>query len=234
MSRSPRLLLAPHHSGLSQRAVEILRLLAQRLSDREIAEQLVMTVSTVKWYNRQIYSSLNVSGRRQAIVRARELHLLDSDDLAGPMPALQLVPLRTHSPIDTLPLATTRFIGRTEALAALQQLVATTRLVTLVGPPGSGKTRLALHLARQVAETFCDGAYWVSLGPISDPAEVPHVIASVLGISDVAGQPPLTTLKDALREKRLLLVLDNYEHLLPAGAHVAEMLADRKSTRLNS
>ena len=75
--------------SLSKRAVEILRLLAAGMSDREIAEHLVMTVNTVKWYNRQIYSALGVGSRTQAIARARDLQLLDKDD--GTQAALQAV-----------------------------------------------------------------------------------------------------------------------------------------------
>ena len=104
---------APQES-LSKRSVEILRLLAAGMSDREIAEHLVMTVNTIKWYNRQIYSTLGVGSRTQAIARARDLQLLDQDD--GPHATFQAV----HSPPKhNLPVETTHFIGRRHEMEAI-------------------------------------------------------------------------------------------------------------------
>lgn len=210
----------PQHAGLSKRAVEILRLLAGGMSDREIAERLVMTINTVKWYNRQIYSILGVGSRTQAIVRARDLHLLDSEN--GTAPSLQIV---HPAPKHNLPLETTHFIGRKHELEVTRRLLNTTRLLTLVGPPGTGKTRLALHLAWQVADTYRDGAHFVSLAPINDPALVTNTIASAIGVNEAPSQPLIETLKLALRDSHMLLVLDNFEHLLSAAIHVSELLS---------
>src|SRR5690606_11851090 len=146
------------YEGLSKRAVEILRLLAEGMSDREIAERLVMTINTVKWYNRQIYSILGVGSRTQAIARAHELQLLDttssSEAAAGDV---------YHLPKHNLPVETTRFIGRRHELAECGQLLDTAHLLTLVGPPGTGKTRLALQLGWEMLDSFRDGVYFVSL-----------------------------------------------------------------------
>src|SRR5947208_17078314 len=92
------------HEGLSEREIAILRLLADGLSDRDIAERLVMTINTVKWYNRQIYSKLGVSSRTQAVARSGALHLLDREDEIKPS-------FRTTFlvPKHNLPVETTRF-----------------------------------------------------------------------------------------------------------------------------
>lgn len=207
------------NEGLSTRAIEILHLLAEGLSDREIAERLIMTINTVKWYNRQIYSTLNVGSRTQAIARARELHLLHEGERERPTPTNE--PPTKHN----LPVSTTRFIGRKDELATLKRLLTTTSLLTLVGPPGIGKTRLSLQVAWEVADTFADGCYFVSLAPLSDPARVAHAIASTIGVNEVPGQPLIATLQRVLRARHMLLVLDNFEHLLAAAPLVSELLA---------
>src|SRR5215207_11325551 len=93
----------PQPEGLSKRAAEILRLLAEGMSDREIANRLVMTINTVKWYNRQIYSILGVGSRTQAIARARELQLLDEE--AETAPSINIISRATKH---NLPVESTR------------------------------------------------------------------------------------------------------------------------------
>ena len=129
-----------------------------------------------------------------------------------------------------LPTPVTSFVGRHAELAAAGKLLRRSRLVTLTGPGGSGKTRLAVELARTSLESFPDGVWLVELEAVSDPAMVPASLAAVLGIGEsaslgVAGETsrPLTDrLIDYLRGKDLLVVLDNCEHLIQACAQVAE------------
>jgi predicted ATPase/DNA-binding CsgD family transcriptional regulator len=210
----------PQTEGLSKRAAEILRLLAEGMSDREIADRLVMTINTVKWYNRQIYSILGVGSRTQAIARARELQLLD-----GEHPTRPSLPIVRPAARHNLPVETTRFIGRKHEMGVIKRLLETAHLLTLVGPPGTGKTRLALQVAWEVTDTFPDGSYFVSLAPISSPSLVINTIACVIGVNETHDQPLIETLKHVLRESRMLLILDNFEHLLPAATQVSELLA---------
>lgn len=208
------------YEGLSKRAVEILRLLAEGLSDREIAERLVMTINTVKWYNRQIYSILDVGSRTQAIARARELRLLDED--RGTAAPLQIV---HRPPRHNLPLEATRFIGRSHEMEATKHLLGTTHLLTLVGSPGTGKTRLALQIAWDMVGVFRQGVYFVSLAPISDPEQVTSAIANAVGVNETHGQPLIETLKQVLSDSHMLLILDNFEHLLSAATQVSDLLS---------
>lgn len=206
--------------GLNKRAVEILRLLAEGMSDREIAEHLVMTINTIKWYNRQIYSILGVGSRTQAIARARELQLLTEETEIAP--TLKII---YRTPKHNLPVETTRFIGRKREIAEGTRLLETAHLLTLVGSPGTGKTRLARQIAWEVADTFREGVYFVSLAPISDPALVINAIASAISVNETHDQRLIETLKHALRDSQMLLILDNFEHLLSAAPQVSELLS---------
>lgn len=118
----------------------------------------------------------------------------------------------------------TRLIGRSEQLRSVSELLMQGRLVTLSGPGGVGKTRLALQTAHEVSSQFCDGVWLVELAPLNDPDLVPGAIAAVLGVKIGATANPLETLQRHLARKSLLLVLDNCEHILSPSARVAEAL----------
>ena len=125
---------------------------------------------------------------------------------------------------NNLPLQVNRFIGREREMTAVRGLLVTTRLLTLTGAGGSGKTRLALQIATDLLEEFAHGVWWVELAALSDPLLVPQVVASVVGIPERAGYTVTEALSDALRPKQLLLVLDNCEHLLAACVQLIETL----------
>jgi predicted ATPase/DNA-binding NarL/FixJ family response regulator len=126
---------------------------------------------------------------------------------------------------DNLPTPLTSFVGRDREVAELTRLIVQRPLVTLVGSPGVGKTRLALRVATEVDGRFPDGAWLVELAPLADPMLVPRAVASALGLHEATGRPPLEVLFDALRDSHLLLILDNCEHLVAACAElVIELL----------
>jgi predicted ATPase len=118
--------------------------------------------------------------------------------------------------------AALRLLMQHEMQHEMQQEVA---LVTLTGPPGTGKTRLGQAVAAELIDQFPDGVHFVSLASTSDPALVPAAIAQALDVRDVGGRPILDSLVDFVAARRLLLVLDNFEHLLPAATVVSELLA---------
>jgi predicted ATPase len=133
-------------------------------------------------------------------------------------------------PRSNLPAEVTSFVGRRSELQEARKLLARSRLVTLTGAGGCGKTRLALEAARELLESFPDGVWLAELEAVSDPALVPQSLAAAVGIREgaslgVGGEisRPLTDkLIDYLREKELLVVLDNCEHLIESCAQVAE------------
>ncbi|MGA7272883.1 MAG: adenylate/guanylate cyclase domain-containing protein, partial [Acidimicrobiia bacterium] len=162
-------------------------------------------------------------------------------DLTEPIRVFQLVhpeigvdfpPLRTlDARVHNLPLALTSFVGRDRELAEVEDLLARSRLVTLVGVGGSGKTRLAVQAAAAVAERFGHGVWMVDLARLSDSDLVAPTVATTLGVPEQPGRSIVDVLGDALSGRSLLLILDNCEHLIGAVAGLADALL-RSASRL--
>lgn len=133
-----------------------------------------------------------------------------------------------------LPAQTTLFVGRERELAEIERLLAdtATRLVTLTGPGGMGKTRLAIEVAARLIDEFPDGVYFVSLAPLDTPDRMLSAIAEALRYTFFQGSEPRRQLAECLMEKRLLLVLDNFEHLAGSAGLIAELLAAARNVKL--
>jgi predicted ATPase/DNA-binding SARP family transcriptional activator len=123
-----------------------------------------------------------------------------------------------------LPHQLTGFVGRERELAELQQLLGRARLITLTGPGGCGKTRLALEVGGALLTSYPDGVWLVDLAPLFDPDLVPRAVSKLFGIRESADQPVVAALIESLRARCLLLILDNCEHILDACAHLADAL----------
>ena len=145
-----------------------------------------------------------------------------ADEEGGSALAVELV--KSSAPRHNLPLQLSSFIGRERELVEVQRLIETSRLVTLTGAGGSGKTRLALQAARASLGPFPDGVWFVELAPLSDPTLVASVVASTLGLIEDKDRPLVDTLVGYLRNRGVLLLLDNCEHLIKAAAQLAETL----------
>jgi predicted ATPase/class 3 adenylate cyclase len=152
-------------------------------------------------------------------------------DIAG-MPS-EFPPLRTldRTP-NNLPTQLTSFIGRDGEIGRSTELLRAHRLLTLTGPGGVGKTRLALQVAASASSDFPEGVYFVPLAPIVDPSLVPSAIIHAVGIPVSSKRPPLDLLVDHLRNKTSLLVLDNFEHLLEAATTVGGVLRGCPGTKV--
>jgi len=126
--------------------------------------------------------------------------------------------------LSNLPEQLTSFVGRRMEIQAVEHALANTRLITLTGAGGIGKTRLAIEVARRVASRYQDGVRMVELGSLADPDLLPHSVAFAMGLADRAGHSITQTLTDYLRHRQLLLILDNCEHLVDAAARLADSL----------
>jgi predicted ATPase/class 3 adenylate cyclase len=175
-----------------------------------------------------------VRERLPAGVTLRELGVVRLRDLASPERVHQVVhpELRQDFPAlrsltttpNNLPHQVTSFIGRERELAEARRWLKKTRLLTLLGVGGLGKTRLSLQVAADVMDDYPDGVWLVELAPLADARLVPQAVASVLGVKEEAGRPVQEALLKAVKDRRLLLILDNCEHLLQACAEMGGQL----------
>jgi predicted ATPase/class 3 adenylate cyclase len=168
-------------------------------------------------------ASLRSLGRHRLkdLAQPQQIFQLTHPALPRDFPPLRSLEMFTHN----LPIQLSSFVGREKETDAARRMLAQTRLLTLTGTGGAGKTRLALQLAAEVIEDFPDGVWLVELAPLTDPTLLPQTVAAVLGLAEEGGDRTLAqTLADALRLKSLLLIWDNCEHLVDACAHLAESL----------
>ena len=195
---------------LTQRELEIVSLIAAGHTNREIGTSLHLAETTVRWHNTQIFAKLGVKNRHEAVARAQELGLLRSE--------VQAASVSLHN----LPRQTTLFVGRHQELSELAHLLGDKNvpLITILGAGGMGKTRLALEVARTHLRHFSDGVYFVPLASLSSAEHIIAAIAEQVGFQFGDDRHPKEQLLRFFARKRLLLVLDNFEHLLK-GAHLA-------------
>jgi predicted ATPase/DNA-binding CsgD family transcriptional regulator len=147
----------------------------------------------------------------------RRLRAVDTAEAERATRSQESPPHNLHSELSS-------FVGREKELAEVRRLLEDTRLLTLTGSGGCGKTRLALTAAGEVAEGFEDGVWLAELAPLAEPSLVPQAVASTMGVREKPGRLPTETLSGYLSSKKVLLVLDNCEHLIEACAELAETL----------
>jgi predicted ATPase/class 3 adenylate cyclase len=151
------------------------------------------------------------------------LYQLRHPDLREDFPPPRAMGVLAHN----LPFHRTSFVGRSKERSALAALLGTTGIVTIVGPGGVGKTRLAVQLAHDVVEDFADGAWMVELAQLITPDSLARGVGSAIGVTEEAGRSIEDLVIETLRPKTALLIFDNCEHLLDAVAHLAEVITTR-------
>src|SRR5215211_3017559 len=170
--------------------------------------------------------------RLKDIAFPERLHELVIEGLPSDFPAPRTLDARPNN----LPVQLTSFVGREQEIAEVRRLLDGTRLLTLTGPGGSGKSRLALRVAADLLPQYRDGSCFVDLAPVTDPALVPAAVANALGVPESPGRPILDEVKDHLRHRELLQVVDNFEQVAEAGPVIEELLvaAPRLRTMVTS
>jgi predicted ATPase/class 3 adenylate cyclase len=161
--------------------------------------------------------------RLKDLTRPEHVYQLAHPDLPSDFPRLRTLDQRSHN----LPIQPTTLIGRETELATIAEMLRSSsrRLVTLKGPGGIGKTSLSLQVAADLLDDFPDGVFFVALAALTDPALVASTISQTLGIREEPGRPVQLSLREAIRSRRMLLVMDNFEQIVDAATVVADLLS---------
>jgi predicted ATPase/class 3 adenylate cyclase len=157
--------------------------------------------------------------RLKDLARPERIYQLTIDGLPGEFPHIRSLETPTN-----LPTQRTSFVGREREVAGVKDLLRGPGLLTLTGAGGSGKTRLAVQAARELLHAYPDGVFFVDLAPITDPRLVPSSIADAIGVKAEGPRPVLDTLRDQLRDREMLLVLDNFEQVVEAASVASDLL----------
>ena len=196
----------------------------QRVMSAAHGGQTLLTQTTYDLLQSVLPSDVNLHDmgehRLKDLRTALRLYQVSIPELPQDFPAIKSLATQPNN----LPAQLTSFIGREKEKTETTTILASTRMLTLIGPGGTGKTRLSLRLAEDQLIQFSDGVWFIELAPIMDPAYVTSALASVFGLREVQGTPLLNLVMDFLRGKQLLLVLDNCEHLVEACAQLADRL----------
>jgi predicted ATPase/class 3 adenylate cyclase len=199
---------------------------AARIADAAHGGQVLISDATRGLVERALPEGVSLRDlgehRLKDIDHPERLHDLIIEGLPADFPPPRTLDARPNN----LPAQLTSFVGRDGEIAEVRRLLGRARLLTLTGAGGTGKTRLALRSAAEVLTEYADGAFFVDLSSLTDPALVPSVVAQALGVPEVAGRPILEALKDHLRDKELLLVVDNFEQVVEASPMIEELLTE--------
>jgi non-specific serine/threonine protein kinase len=210
--------------------------LAAGLTQEELAERARLSARAITAYEggrrrapywetvRRLAQALGLSTSETAILQATVPRRRGPQVVGRPPNSVASALIPPTPPRSNLPVQLTSFVGRQREIAEIKHLLGRTRLLTLTGAGGVGKTRLALQVAAEVSASYPDGVWVVELAAVADPAAVPPAIAAALEVSEVTSELFLARLQEVVSTRRLLLLLDNCEHLLDACATVAEEL----------
>ena len=231
--RELRVLGAPVPVG--GRAFEIIEVLAQSAGELVTKDELmdriwpgaIVMENTLQVHTAAVRKALGPYRNLLKTESRRGYRLLGDwavrrHDAARPPIGLQRMRVGGGSPVTNFPAPVTHLIGRSAAVARLQDLISAYRVVTLTGPGGIGKSSLALKIARGAVNQFTDGGWLVELASLTDPGLVPSTVAHVLGLALGGGEVSAEAVARAIGRQHQLLVLDNCEHVIEAVAHLAE------------
>ena len=194
----------------------------QRIMSAAYGEQILLSNTTAELIRAELPEGISLRDMKENLLKgwstSEHLWQVVTPDLRHDFPSLSTLNIIPNN----LPVQMTSFVGREGEIAEIKQLLDKTRLVTLTGSGGTGKTRLSLQVASEILDGFKDGVWLIELAPITDPELVPKTVANLLGIREEPARPIIATLLDWFSDKELLLILDNCEHLLDTCARFTD------------
>jgi predicted ATPase/class 3 adenylate cyclase len=166
--------------------------------------------------------------RLKDLPHPEHLYQVTAEGLEADFPSLRSMDARPNN----LPTQLTSFVGREGEIEEVKSLLGRTRLLTMTGPGGTGKTRLSIRVATELLASFGDGVFFVALAPITDPGLVAPTVAEALGLRETSTRAPLDTVVEHLRDKTVLVVMDNFEQVLAAAGDVGQMLSSTEGVKV--
>jgi Predicted ATPase len=213
----------PHGQGAFYEGYATLAL-TQRIMSVGHGGQILLSQSTYDLAKSKLdgKTELRDMGERRLkdIAKPEHLYQVVAADLLSDFPSITTLETSNHN----LPLQLTSFIGRERELTEARKLLSSTRLLTFTGPGGTGKSRISLQVAAEQLSEFKDGVWLTELAPLIDPTYIISTIASTFNLREIQAVPLIDTVTDYLRGKKILLILDNCEHLIQACARIANQL----------
>jgi predicted ATPase/class 3 adenylate cyclase len=195
--------------------------MTQRIMSAAHGGQILLSQITRDLVGEQLPSDITLldkgEHRLKDLLHRIHLYQVVAADLPADFPPLKTLELFPNN----LPIQLTSFIGREREMSEVKQLLSNTRLLTLIGPGGTGKTRLSLRVGTDLLQSFTDGVWLAELAPLADTVLIPQTIATIFGLRELPNMPLINLLTDYLRAKQLLLILDNCEHLIEACAKLS-------------
>jgi predicted ATPase/class 3 adenylate cyclase len=198
--------------------------LTQRIMSAGHGGQILLSQSTFDLTRDRLPENVELSemGERHLkdVLRPEHLYQLTVPDLPSAFPSLNTLESFHHN----LPIQLTSFVGREKEIAEIKAMLNSARLVTLTGSGGTGKTRLSIEVGTELLLAFSNGVWLIELAPLADPAQIIPALAQAFGLQELPFRPLASQVMDYLRDKKLLLILDNCEHLIAACARLADDL----------
>jgi predicted ATPase/class 3 adenylate cyclase len=216
--------LESNHNGLWGYKGYLALVRVQRIMSIGYGGQILLSNSSFELLRGELPSNVSLRDmgkhRLKSLINPEHLWQVIVPDLLQDFPALQTL----NKVPNNLPVQLTSFVGREKEIEEIKQEITKHRLVTLTGSGGTGKTRLSLQIAAEVLDQYPDGVWFIELAPLADPDLIPHTILGAFHFGEQAGKTPLQVLEEQLKHKKLLLILDNCEHVIKASAKLAHVL----------
>ena len=193
----------------------------QRIMSAAYGGQILISENVYEMFSENSISVRDLGNRRlKDLIQPVNLYQILSTEIPADFPPLKTLDARPNN----LPVQLTNFIGRETDISEIKKTLTNSRLITLLGPGGTGKTRLSMQIAADMIDEYSNGVFIAEIAQVSDPSLIIQTVMNSLGVNEVKGQSQDLTLSEFLKEKEMIIIMDNCEHLIKECAELAEKL----------